>query len=195
MLSGIELPLRPANMKDIDGINQVLQVLQPHWKQIEDDFDRHNQRFLALAAADHDTIGRVLRAHLVIESFLDTFLSSHYGIENIEDLRLSFFQKAKLLPSKGSSSAAVRPGILQVNAVRNKFGHRLNHAIEQHEISAVHEMLSLARRGLHFADAVQAIEAFAPVACAFLSVPPEHLQKAFVDAFAQVRSHEPDGGA
>jgi hypothetical protein len=173
----------------------VLRVLGPHWEQIEEDFDRHNRRFLALAAVDHDAIGRVLRAHLVIESFLDTFLAAHYGIDNIEELRLSFFQKAKLLPSKGFSSAVVRPGILQVNSVRNKLGHQLNHAIEQHEISAVLEILAVARKGVRFADLVAAIEAFAPVACAFLSVPPAHLQQAFVEAFAQVQSHEPYGAA
>ena len=182
-------------MKDIDGIDRVLRVLEPHWKQIEEDFDRHNQRFLALAAADHDAIGRILRAHLVIESFLDTFLSYHYGIDNIEELRLSFFQKAKLLPTKGSSSAAIRPGILQVNSVRNKFGHQLNHSIEHHEIGAVLEMLALARKGMHFDDPVVAIEAFAPVACAFLSIPPAHLQQAFLEAFAEVKSHEPNGTA
>ena len=182
-------------MKDIDGIDQVLRVLEPHWKQIEEDFDRHNQRLLALAAADHHAIGRVLRAHLVIESFMGTFLSAHYRIENIEELKLSFFQKAKLLPSNASSAATVRPGILQINSVRNKFGHRLNHGIEPHEISAVHEMLSAARKGVIFADPVEAIEAFAPVACAFLSIPPVHLQQAFVEAFSQVRSYEPYGAA
>ena len=182
-------------MKDIDGIDQVLRVLEPHWNQIEEDFNRHNERFLALAAADHDAIGRILRAHLVIESFMDTFLSSHYGIENIDELRLSFFQKAKLIPSNGSSSAAVRPGIMQVNAVRNKFGHQLDHVIERHEISAVLEMLAAARKGVTFDDPVKAIEAFAPVACAFLSIAPPHLQQVFAEAFAQVRSHEPYGAA
>lgn len=178
-------------MKDIDGIEQVLRVLEPHWQQIEEDFDRHNRRFLELASVDHDAIGRVLRAHLVIESFIDTFLAQHYRIENIEELRLSFHQKAKLLPTRGSSAAAVRPGILQVNSVRNKFGHRLNHMIERHEISALLEVLVYARPGVTFHSEVEAIEAFAPVACAFLSVPPPHLQQLFLQAFANVRSHEP----
>lgn len=178
-------------MKDIHGIDQVLGILAPHWKQIEEDFDRHNRRFLELAEVDHDAIGRVLRAHLVIESFMDTFLAQHYGIENIEELRLSFHQKAKLLPAQGSSAAAVRPGILQVNSVRNKFGHRLNHQIERHEISAVLEVLASARPGSVFGSEVEAIEAFAPVACAFLSVPPPHLQQLFLQAFANVRSYEP----
>ncbi|PSL10932.1 hypothetical protein CLV44_12412 [Marinobacterium halophilum] len=178
-------------MKDIDGIEQVLQVLQPHWEQIEADFERHNQRFLELSAADHDAIGRVLRAHLVIESFMGAFLTQHYGLDDFEGLKLSFFQKAKLFPSRVSSAAAVRPGILQVNSVRNKFGHRLNHQIERHEISAVLEMLRAARPGIDFESEVEAIEASATVACAFLSVPPPELQQLFLEAFQNVHSYEP----
>jgi hypothetical protein len=178
-------------LKDIDGIQDVLRLLEPHWEKIEADFHRQNERFIALAQADHETIGRVLRAHLVIESFLGEFLAAHYGIDEVDELRLTFAQKAKLLSQSKSSAAFVRPGIIQLNAVRNKFGHRLNHKIESHEISAIYEVLQVARSGVCFASPVDAIEAFAPVACAFLSVPPAELQQLFIEAFAHVRSYEP----
>lgn len=178
-------------MKDIDGIQVVLRILESHWNSIEADFNRQNERFLALAEADHDTIGRVLRAHLVIESFVGEFLMAHYGIEELDELRLTFAQKAKLLPQSKSSAAFVRPGIIQLNAVRNKFGHRLNHTIENHEISAIYEVLQVARPGVRFASQVEAIEAFTPIACAFLAVPPPELQQLFMEAFAHVRSYEP----
>ena len=180
-------------MKDIDGIEQVLRVLEPHWNAIQADFDRNNERFLQLASADHDAIGRILRAHLIVESFLGSCLETHYGLERVEDLKLSFYQKAKLLPMAQSSAAFVRPGILQLNSVRNKFSHRLNHEIERHELSAVFQALEVARKGTNFASPVEAIEAFAPVACAFLSIPPPGLQAVFMDAFANVRSYQPQG--
>ncbi len=179
-------------MKDISGIENVLEVLKPHWPEIEADFDKHNEQFLALSAANHDAIGRVLRVHLVIENFLDTFLSSHYGIEDLSDLRLTFAQKAKLLPSRGSNVSFVRPAILQINSVRNKFGHRLQHEISDHEVSAVYEVLSVARKGATFASHLEALEAFAPVACAFLSIPPKHLQELFLQAFSQVQVYNPE---
>ena len=78
-----------------------------------------------------------------------------------------------------------------MNAVRNKFGHRLKHKIEGHEISAIYEVLQVARSGVRFASPVEAIEAFAPVACAFLAVPPPELQQLFMEAFAHVRSYQP----
>jgi hypothetical protein len=179
-------------MKDIDGKQEVLRKLEPHWHEIEEDFDKNNQRFLQLADADHNAIGRILKAHLVIENFLNSFLSSHYGIEDIDDLKLSFIQKAKLLPTRQSSAAFVRPGILQLNSIRNKFGHRLNHEIKQHEISAIYEALAVARKEAVFESPITAIEAFAPIACAFLSVQPPHLRKLFAEAFENVHSHTPE---
>lgn len=177
-------------MKDIDGIEKALAVLRPHWQEIEADFDKQNQRYLKLVAADHDAIGRVLRAHLVIETFMGSYLEGRLGIKDIKELRLSFWQKAKLLPDGHQAVSWVKPGIIQINTVRNRYGHRLDPAIEPHEISAVYEVLNVARRGSEFKTAIDAIEAFAPIACAFLTVPPPHLQELFRDAFSGV-----EGGA
>lgn len=178
-------------MKDIEGIEQALAVLQPQWQEIEADFNRHNERFLKLLSVDHEPIGRILRAHLVIENFLDTFLTNFYDIEGFDDLRLTFTQKAKLLPSRRSSAAFVRPGIIQLNTIRNKFGHEIEHSIENHDLSAMHEVLRHARPSVKFTSQIEAIEAFAAVACAFLSIPPKHLQELFMKAFAHVRSFNP----
>jgi hypothetical protein len=176
-------------MRDIEGIEQALEVLAPHWDAIHADFDAYNQQFLRLANTNHDIIGRVLKAHLVVENFLDTFLTTHYGITDIADAKLSFFQKAKLLPDGASSSAFVKPGILQLNSVRNKFGHSLEFEIEKPEVSAIYTVLSVARSGVEFASPLEAIEAFSPVACAFLSVPPPHLQSLFFEAFSSVHAN------
>lgn len=113
---------------------------------------------------------------MVVENFINSYLPDFYGIEALEELRLSFAQKAKLLPTRRSSGAFVRPGIIQPNAVRNKFGHRLDHQIDFNEIEAITRALAITRTGVEFNSPVEAIEAFAPVACAFLSIPPKHLQ-------------------
>lgn len=179
-------------MRDIEGIEDAVKVLEPHWEEVMEHFKQQNERLLELMAADHDAIGRVLKAHLAIENFMNSFLASNYGIESFDDLRLSFFQKATLLPSERSSAAFVRPGILQLNTVRNKFGHRANYKIEDHEISGILTVLDIARKGTVFKNKVEAIEAFTSVACAFLIVPDSKLQKIFVQAFAKMRSITPD---
>lgn len=173
-------------MREIEGIEEAMDILRPHWNEIEVDFNRQNERFLAMAEMDHEVVGRVLRAHLIIENFLNTYLVDLFGFEDFNDLRLTFAQKAKLLPKRGSSAAWVRPGILQLNSVRNKYSHRLDHTVNFEAISAIMENLSVSRSGHEFISPIDAIEAFAPVACAFLAVPPQHLSEAFAQAFQNV---------
>ncbi|MBY3143967.1 hypothetical protein HFO65_36760 [Rhizobium laguerreae] len=79
-----------------------------------------------------------------------------------------------MIPAGRSSASFVRPGVIQLNKVRNKFGHELHHVIEFGEINAITQILEIARSGTTFAAPIDAIEAFAPVACAFLSIPPKH---------------------
>lgn len=180
-------------LRDIEGIEEALAVLQPHWEEIEADFDRHNARYLSLADTDHVSVGRVLRAHLIVENFMNSFIPAFFGFEEFEALRLTFAQKAKLLPQRNSSAAFVRPGIIQLNTVRNKYGHQLNHAVGFHEIVAIMDVLDVARGSTTFETPVDAIDAFAPVACAFLSLPPQHLQETFMKAFSHIHSLTPRG--
>ncbi len=64
--------------------------------------------------------------------------SSTYPLD-VQDrkLLLTFAQKAKLFPQSKSSAAFARPDIIQLNTVRNKFGHHLNHKIESQGVYAI----------------------------------------------------------
>jgi hypothetical protein len=174
-------------MRDIEGIEDAIALLRPHQEDIDAQFDRINNQLLGMLNINHEPIGRVLRAHLVIENFMTEFLSNHFGLHNIFDARLSFHQKAILLPSRDSPAAVVRPGILQLNAVRNKFGHQLGHEIHDADISSIYEILRIARPGIDFDNPIDAIDAFTSVACAWLSVAPEALRELFRHAFANLR--------
>lgn len=66
-------------MRDIEGIEEAMEVLRPHWGDIEANFHRQNKRYLALASTDHEVVGRVLRAHLIIENFLNSYLVDKFG--------------------------------------------------------------------------------------------------------------------
>lgn len=94
--------------------------------EIEANFIEENRRYIELFQQDHDLIGRVLKCHLIVEHYLDRFLSSHLNIEALSEVKLSFYQKAKLLPSKESAAAFVKPGILKLNSIRNQFTSRTN---------------------------------------------------------------------
>ncbi|WP_139111129.1 hypothetical protein [Stappia indica] len=179
-------------MREIEGFEDAMRVLKPHWAEIECEFQKHNAHFLGLAATDHDVIGRVLRSHLVVESFLNSYLKKNFGFDNFDELRLSFSQKANMLPSSAGSAAFVRPGIIQLNKIRNKFGHTLKHVIKFGEINKITDILSISRPGTVFSVPVEAIEAFAPTACAFLAVPPRHLQDIFFEAFKNINQRPID---
>ena len=132
-------------------------------------------------------MGRVLKCHLIVEHYIDRFLSAHYGIEDIDGVRLTFFQKAQLLPSQRTAASFVKPGVLGLNTIRNRFGHTLDTEIREQDLGAINEVLAIARRGVAFADAIQRLEAFTTVACTFLIVAPPKLQAVFMDAFSEVR--------
>jgi len=174
-------------MREIDGIEEAVEILRPHWAAIEEDFNRENEHFKALIAHNHDTLGRVLKCHLIVEHYLGRFLTTHFNLSNMSKAKLSFFQKATLLPDSAASAAFVKPGILRLNAIRNQFGHTLEPIVGHNDLATMQTVLDLARPGIQFPDPVDAIEAFTTVACTWLIRPPPSLQQVFVDAFAKVR--------
>jgi len=96
-------------------------------------------------------------------------------------------QKAKLLPMERNSAAFVRPGIIKLNAIRNKFGHQLDYDIEDSELGAISDVLRISRPGMVLASKLVSIEVFTAVACTFLAVTPPHLKQVIEEAFSKYR--------
>ena len=181
-------------MRDIEGIEEVVAKLKPHFATIEQHFEHDNHIFIGLISSAHDTLGRVLKCHLVVEHYLDSFLVAHFKIDAFDDVRLSFAQKAALLPNRATAAAFVKPGILQLNRIRNRFGHSLGAELSVQELGSIRTVLDIARPGVAFGSPVAAIEAFTTVACTFLIVHPPALQQIFAEAFSsiQVRADAPE---
>lgn len=174
-------------MRDIEGIERVVERLRPHMAEIAARFNQENARFIALIQRPHDVVGRLLKCHLIVEHYLERFLTEHFGLESIGDAKLNFFNKAMLIPTRASSAAFVRPGILKLNSIRNKAGHNLGGEPDFADLGPINEVLRIARPGVNFNSPIEAIEAFTTVACTWLIVPPKEHQQLFVDAFAEVR--------
>lgn len=174
-------------MRDIEGIERVVEKLRPHMAEIEARFNEENSRFIKLLQQPHDVIGRLLKCHLIVEHYLDRFLSDHFGLDAISDAKLNFFNKAMLLPTQGSSAAFVRPGIIKLNSIRNKAGHNLGNEPKFDDLGAINETLRIARPNVSFNEPIDAIEAFTTVACTWLIVPKKEHQQLFTEAFAEVR--------
>ena len=173
-------------MREIEGIEAAVEKLKPHWAAIEQNFEHENRIFVGLASTPHDTLGRVLKCHLIVEHFLGRFLVSHFGIDNFDDVRLSFAQKAKLLPDRATAAAFVKPGVVRLNRIRNDFSHSLGAELSDADLDPIRPVLAFARRGVTFESPVEAIEAFTTVACTFLIVAPPDLQQVLTEAFKAI---------
>lgn len=174
-------------MRDIEGIEDVVKSLKPHWAAIDAYFAEENARYKGLMAGDHDALGRILKCHLIVENYLNRYLEAHYRLADVEDVRLSFYQKSKLLPDAATTAAFVKPGILELNAIRNQFSHQLNASIQNIAMHRINDVLAIARSGVAFVNNLERIEAFTTVACAFLIIPTPELQTVFMEAFKTVR--------
>lgn len=177
-------------MRDIEGLEEAIIELNKHWPNIQEYFNRENAKYIELINRDSSKIGRILKCHLIIENYMDNYLSHQNRIENIQILKLSFYQKALMLPTKGSSAAVVRPGILEVNKVRNKFGHNLNVDIVISELSAVDQLLKIARPASKIEDPIEMIESFSTIACTWLIVSPPEIEKALQNIFKTISVSE-----
>lgn len=152
----------------LEAQQAILDLFAPLVDELTKEAQVEIARFDAAFSADHNTIGRVLKVHLVIEQYLNEHIRAKYKIENLEELRLSFAQKTLLLKDDLSPAAWVKSAIQNVNTVRNKFSHTLTPKIEWGAINNVIDVLRIARKDIAYKDPIDAIEAFAPVACAFL---------------------------
>lgn len=158
----------PATTLSPEGQKDFLDMFAPIMDEMSKEAQVEIDRFDAVFSADHNAIGRILRVHLVIEQYMNEHIKVEYKIDNLEDLRLTFSQKTKLLKDRLSAAAFVKPAIQNVNSVRNKFSHTLTPRIEWGAINNVTDVMRVARKGVVYSEPIDAIEAFAPVACAFL---------------------------
>jgi hypothetical protein len=128
---------------------------------------------------DLDTMGRVLRAHLVVEHFMNELLAVegiNLGALKEANLRPTFQQKLDLLyPAKGPLYA----GMYQLNRIRNNFAHRPDHRLTLQEAKALNnagktfkQYLSLYQkaRKIRPASAIDIIEAFAEWASLWMRI-------------------------
>ena len=82
---------------------------------------------------DIDAIGRILRSHLFVEHYLQTYIvARNPNLRSVADARLSFTQTLALAKLDESVLVAeLRPGIKRLNIVRNRLAHNLRAEITE----------------------------------------------------------------
>jgi hypothetical protein len=172
-------------MRDIDYIPEVVAELAPQWSRIDQRFNEENEAFKKLLAQDHDLIGRVLKCHLIVENYINRHESVALS-HNWEGARLRFAQKIELLPQSNVKVAWILSGIRELNAIRNRFGHRITASVSLDDLAACRSVLAIARSGIQYNDPARIIEDFTTVACTWLIVDPE-IEGIFAEAFKRAR--------
>jgi hypothetical protein len=73
---------------------------------------------------DTGTIGKILRAHLFVEHFLEEYLARRNpNLGPLESARLTFIQKAALVGTADTTVAYLMPGVRHPNVIRNRLAH------------------------------------------------------------------------
>jgi hypothetical protein len=90
---------------------------------------------------DLETLGRVLRAHLVVEHFIDEWLvADGVNLEHFEQtgFQLMFGRKLQLLGKRGPASV-VWKGLKQLNEIRNRFAHDPSHRLTVEDTTPLYD--------------------------------------------------------
>lgn len=173
-------------MQRISGIDEVIRVLRPRWHEIVEHFENENRRFKRLLRTDHTTLGRIIKCHLISEIYVDRYLREKLVLSNLEDARLSYSQKVMLLPDRESAPAIVKPGLVRLNRIRNKYAHNLQYDVSLDDTRPMVDVLKVSGRDVDNMDCVVVIESFTILSCTWLLVPPPNLEELFTRAFRSV---------
>ena len=86
---------------------------------------------------NHEELGRLLKCHLIIESFINKFLDFELKISQANNLNLRFAQKVSLIECMRPELKFFLKGIREINAMRNKIAHNLHHEINASTLDSV----------------------------------------------------------
>ena len=173
-------------MRNIRGIDKAVDILRPHRQEIDEYFDNENKKFIELLQTDHRNFGRIIKCHLILETYMERFLCKRLNISDISELRLTFYQKVMLLPETGAAITILKTVLLLLNKLRNKIAHDLNLEVSKNELNSMIKILEISGRNTENMDVCDVIDSFTTLACTWLLITPPHLEELFNKAFREV---------
>jgi hypothetical protein len=147
---------------------------------IEADLRTFNERYAQLVQRDDETVGTILRCHLVIEHFLDEYLeAANPGISNLNSARLTFAQKLALADNPRTVFALIMPGLRALNRGRNQLAHRLDATDVETTLQPIQEFVAMWRTagGYEVPRELHAVQDFTLTACSFMHGATQAIQR------------------
>ena len=173
-------------MRNIRGIDKAVDILSPHWQEIDEYFNAENKKFTELLQTDHRNIGRIIKCHLILELYIERYLCKRLNLTDISDLRLTFYQKVLLLPETSAAITILKSDLLLLNKFRNRIAHDLNLEVSMNELNSMIKILEISGRNTENMDVYDVIDSFTTLACTWLLITPPHLEELFNKAFGEV---------
>ena len=173
-------------MRNITGIDKAVDILSPHWQEIDEYFNAENKKFTELLQTDHRNIGRIIKCHLILELYIERYHCKRLNLTDISDLRLTFYQKVMLLPETSAAITILKSDLLLLNKFRNRIAHDLNLEVSMNELNSMIKILEISGRNTENMDVCDVIDSFTTLACTWLLITPSHLEELFNKAFGEV---------
>lgn len=130
-----------------------------------------NDKIIDLLNSTGDELGVVLKCHLIIEHYIDEFLIIAYPtIENFDKIRMTFSQKLELINNSRTILGMSYQAIKSLNAVRNRFSHRLGYKIKESDYVEIKKLMKIWNDSLGKStpDGLQLIQQFTLWICSNL---------------------------
>ncbi|MDK2042082.1 hypothetical protein [Aliarcobacter butzleri] len=83
--------------------------------------------------SDPIAIGRILRAHLYVEHYLDKYLREEYNLNNKELVFLNFYGKIKKI-ERNDKIWILCKSLKKLNSIRNKIAHNLSFSFTKNDL-------------------------------------------------------------
>lgn len=95
----------------------------------------------------------ILRAHLILETYLDDFIVNFFKKGDLILKKMSFYQKITIIEATGEVDINLLATINKMNEIRNKFAHNLKYQITSDDINGLSNLLfqngQVYKRDLH----------------------------------------------
>jgi len=122
----------------------VFQKLLADARNMEEDLRVFDAQWRDFLTRDDAVARTVLRAHLIVEHFLDVYLrASNPAVTEWESTRLTFAQKLALADNPDTNVHFLMPGLRCLNRVRNHLVHNLQTTPEDINIQPIRQVISV----------------------------------------------------
>jgi hypothetical protein len=148
--------------------NKIGDAIQQFFVEYKDHLESVKKEVLYAFERDHDLIGRILKCHLILETFMDKCIK-HLNKDQLstENTSLRFIQKVEMIEDKLDEMKTYFKGIRSLNTIRNKLAHNLHAEVTIQDVQSMKIYAEMYKRE-KINDPIKIIEEFTLVACALL---------------------------